>query len=78
MFSESPTCALYCLQTSEQITSEHLLKIKETSTPTEETSTGTGAQSEATTTEEDSPGSRQTGSLGMVGMMAGVVVAGLY
>ncbi|KAJ3460249.1 hypothetical protein MRS44_011116 [Fusarium solani] len=51
---------------------------EETSTPTEETSTGTGAQSEATTTEEDSPGSRQTGSLGMVGMMAGVVVAGLY
>ncbi|KAI8665333.1 hypothetical protein LRP88_04149 [Fusarium phalaenopsidis] len=51
---------------------------EETSTPTEETSTGTGTQSEATTAEEDSPGSRQTGSLGMVGVVAGVVVAGLY
>ncbi|UPK92370.1 hypothetical protein LCI18_003305 [Fusarium solani-melongenae] len=49
-----------------------------TNTQTEETSTGTGAQSEATTTEGGSPGSRQTGSLGMVGVVAGVVVAGLY
>lgn len=49
-----------------------------TSTRTVGTSTGTGAQSEATTTEEGSPGSRQTGSLGMVGIVAGVVAAGLY
>ncbi|KAJ4255173.1 hypothetical protein NW757_004681, partial [Fusarium falciforme] len=51
---------------------------EETSTQAEETSTRTGAQSEATTTDGDSPGSRQTGSLGMVGVVAGVVVAGLY
>ncbi|RSL49159.1 hypothetical protein CEP54_012545 [Fusarium duplospermum] len=42
------------------------------------TSTGTPAQSKANTTDGDSPGSRQTGSLGMVGVVAGVVVAGLY
>ncbi|RSL66674.1 hypothetical protein CEP53_003277 [Fusarium sp. AF-6] len=52
-------------------------KTEATSAQNSATSTGTGAQSEATTTEEDSPGSRQTGSLGMVGVVAGVVVAGL-
>ncbi|EEU38765.1 uncharacterized protein NECHADRAFT_101132 [Fusarium vanettenii 77-13-4] len=51
---------------------------EETSTQAEETSKRTGAQSVATTTEGDSPGSRQTGSLGMVGVVAGMVVAGLY
>lgn len=44
----------------------------------EKISTRTGAQSVATTTEGDSPGSRQTGSLGLVGVVAGMVVAGLY
>ncbi|RSM20147.1 hypothetical protein CDV31_000942 [Fusarium ambrosium] len=53
-------------------------KTEATSAQNSATSTGTGAQSEATTTQEDSPGSRQTGSLGMVGVVAGVVVAGLF
>ncbi|RSM07239.1 hypothetical protein CEP52_005291 [Fusarium oligoseptatum] len=53
-------------------------KTEATSAQNSATSTGTGAQSESTTTEEDSPGSRQTGSLGMVGVVAGVVVAGLF
>ncbi|RSL83153.1 hypothetical protein CEP51_004682 [Fusarium floridanum] len=53
-------------------------KSEATSAQNSATSTGTGAQSEATTTEEDSPGSRQTGSLGIVGVVAGVVVAGLF
>lgn len=51
---------------------------QETSTQNEAASTGTNAQSETTSTVGDSPGSRQTGSLGLVGVVAGVVVAGLY
>ncbi|KAI8716787.1 hypothetical protein NCS52_00973100 [Fusarium sp. LHS14.1] len=38
----------------------------------------TACSKETTTTEGDSPGSRQTGSLGLVGVVAGMVVAGLY
>ncbi|KAL2679146.1 hypothetical protein Neosp_009907 [[Neocosmospora] mangrovei] len=61
-----------------EITSKSAEASEEASTQAKETSTRTSAQSVATTTEGDSPGSRQRGSLGLAGVVAGMVVAGLY